>query len=79
MINIKSTQLKAMNTALYNFSLKTIEQANLATKDANTIKQTVLYNQPYNNVEVVKSNRLYKTCIDLAENIVENVVDIKNK
>lgn len=77
--NTKKTQLAAMNASLYDFSLRAIKKAGLNTKDSNTIKQTVLYNQPYNNIEAIQSGRIYESTISLAENIVENIKDIKEK
>lgn len=75
----RKLQLKAMNTALINFAVEETKKNSLSPADTNTIKQNVLYNQPYNNIEVFKSNKIYSTFVDISSNITKSVEDIKTK
>lgn len=75
MSRTRKMQLKAMNKALENFAGEVV--IGLDVSDANSIKQSVVYNEPYNNIEVYKSNQIYKTMVDVSNTIMENVKDKK--
>lgn len=77
MSRTRKMQLKAMNEALENFTEEVAVGLNIA--DANSIKQSVVYNEPYNNIEVYKSNQLYKTMVEESNSIIKNVKDKKEK
>lgn len=71
MSRTRKMQLKAMNKALEDFTEKAVFGLNLS--DANTIKQSVVYNEPYNNIEVYKSNQLYKIMVDVSNSITQKI------
>jgi len=75
----RKLQLKAMNKALANFAKNNTKENELSAADTNTIMQNVLYDAPYNNIEVYKSNKLYTTVIDISNKITQSVQDIKPK
>lgn len=77
MSRTRKMQLKAMNKALEDFTEKAVVGLNLS--DANTIKQSVVYNEPYNNIEVYKSNQLYKTMVDVSNSITQNITTKKEE
>ena len=76
--NIKM-QLKAMNGAILKFTAKQSKDAGLTSKEANGIKQRVLFAEPYNNMEVYRSNKLYKTMVGRAETVVNEISQIKTE
>lgn len=77
MSRTRKMQLKAMNKALEDFTEKAV--VGLSLSDANTIKQSVVYNEPYNNIEVYKSNQLYKTMVDVSNSITQNITTKKEE
>ena len=76
--NIKM-QLGAMNEAITEFAGKQAKKQDLSPKDINVVKQRVMYGEPYNNMEVIRSNKLYKTMIDRAEVVIKDIEQIKNE
>ena len=72
-------QLKAMNSALAKFTDAETKTQQLSIEDSNTIKQKVLYNQPYNNIEVHKSNKIYSTFVDISNDISKEIESLKTK
>ena len=72
-------QLKAMNSALEKFADAEIKNQKLSMEDTNTVKQKVLYNQPYNNIEVYKSNKIYSTFVDISNDISKEIEALKPK
>ena len=73
----RKIQLKAMNAALINHATTESKRVGLSSKDIVTVKQNAYYNQPYNNIEVLKSNKIYSTTIDLSKNISKSIDDIQ--
>jgi len=75
--NIKM-QLTSMNNAIVEFSEKKAKKEGLKQKDVNTIRQNVLYSQPYNNMEVYRTNKIYKTLKNRAEAITNDIEELKS-
>ena len=76
--NIK-TQLDAMNSAIFEFSENEAKKKNLNTKETNAVKQRVLFAEPYNNMEVYRSNKLYKTMVNRAETVSREINQMKTE
>ena len=72
-------QLKAMNSALVKFTDEETKNQKLSMEDSNTVRQKVLYNQPYNNIEVFKSNKIYSTFVDISNDISKEIDSFKTK
>lgn len=75
--NIKM-QLTSMNNAIVELSEKKAKKEGLKQKDVNTIRQNVLYSQPYNNMEVYRTNKIYKTLKNRAEAITNDIEELKS-
>ena len=72
-------QLGAMNDAITEFAGKQAKNRDLSQKDVNAVKQKVMYAEPYNNMEVIRSNKLYKTMIDRTEAVLKDIERIKSE
>ena len=74
--NIKM-QLEVMNEAIMEFAETQAKKQELSPKEVNSIKQRVMYGEPYNNMEVYRSNKLYKTMADRAEVVLGEIDQMK--
>lgn len=75
----RTLQLRAMNKALSIHAEGMIRSAELLQSDANIIRQNVRYNEPYNNMEVYKTNSIYETLIKTAEKNKTEIKSLKEK
>ena len=75
--NIKM-QLSSMNKAIIKYADQESKSQELKASDANSIRQNVLYSQPYNNMEVYRSNKIYKTLKLRSQSIKNDINNIKN-
>lgn len=75
----RKIQLKAMNDVLLDYAINLAIEQNLKMNDINSIKQSVNFSEPYNNMEVYKSNNLYGTLINSSNKIIDKIIELKNK
>lgn len=74
--NIK-IQLSAMNSALLEFAENKSKKEGLSQKETSAIKQRVLNAEPYINMEVYRSNKLYKTMANRSEALAREIDELK--
>lgn len=72
-------QLKAMNSAILTFTDEEIKKEKLSYSQSNTVKQNVSFNEPYNNIKVLKSGKIYETMNTLSNDAVKTILEVKQK
>lgn len=72
-------QLGAMNEAIAEFVEKQAIKQELSPKEVNAIKQRAMYGESYNNMEVYRSNKLYKTMVDRADVLLGEIKQVKTE
>ena len=69
----RKLQLKAMNVALENYSEQSAKDAGLSKLERGRVLNVVKYQEPYTNIEVYKTNQIYKTMKTAGEKTQKNI------
>lgn len=74
----RKLQIKAMNVALSNYAEAKSIKAGLKMGGRNKVQNNLKYQEPYTDMEVYKSNMIYKTMNTAGVNINSDIDKILN-